>query len=142
MGTIHANTLDIGPGLHEKASYVVPVTAFGSEEQFLSSCANDVVVAAAAPVAVAVAVADASEELSWAALASAVFALLASTPVPAARPITAAESRAMMVHSTKTRTVQPHIVPFFFPSPAGFCDPLPSAAACGLGDVGSNWLLL
>lgn len=134
-----------GPGvdLHEKASYVVPVTAAGSEEQFLSSAAHDVLDAAAAsPVAVDVAVADARDELSSAALASAVFARLASTPVPAARPITAAESRAMIMHSTKTRTVQPHILPFFFPSPAEACDPPPSAAGWGLGDVGSGWLAL
>lgn len=108
----------------------MPVTADGSVEQFLSRSAHDVLDgAAASPVAVAVAEAEARDELSSATLASAVFARLASTPVPAASPITAAESRAMMVHSTNTRTVQPHIVPFFFfPPSAGPCAPAPSAA--------------
>lgn len=121
---------------------MVPVTALGSAEQFLSSWANDVLVAdAASPVAVPVAAAN--DEVSSATLSSAVFALLASTPVPAARPITAAERRAIMTQRTKTRVVQPHIVPFFFfpPSDEAGAGP-PTAAFCGLGDVGSSWLPL
>lgn len=121
---------------------MVPVTALGSAEQFLSSWANDVLVADAAPP-VAVAVAAAKDELSSATLPPAVLALLASTPVPAARPITAAERRATMTQSTKTIVAQPHIVPlvFFPPSDVAWAGP-PAAAFWGLGDVGSSWLPL
>ena len=51
------------------------------------------------------------EELSCASLVVASFARLASTPVPAASPITAADKRAMIHDRMKTRIVQPHIVP-------------------------------
>lgn len=52
------------------------------------------------------------DALSAASLASASLARCASTPVPAARPITAADSRPMMRESINTSVVQPHIVPF------------------------------
>lgn len=102
----------------------MPVTSSGFEEQLSSRPAYDVLVAVEEeavavedPVALDdVAVADASEELNCAALSSAVLALLASTPVPAARPMTAADKRAMMAHSTNSSTGQPHAVPFLFPT--------------------------
>lgn len=129
------------------------MTPSGFEEQLSSRSAYDVPVAVGeAVVAVAepdpdpldAAVADASEELSCATLASAVVALLASTPVPAARPMTAADKRAMMAHRTNSNTGQPHTVPFFLPAgPCGGTTP----AATGLvwywyGEVESSWLPL
>lgn len=63
--------------------------------------------------AVTVVVAAAPPALRAARLDSASFARLASTPVPAAKPITAADNNAMMAESMNTRSVQPQIVPFF-----------------------------
>lgn len=100
----------------------MPVTPSGFEEQLRSRASYEVLVAVeeavvAVPVAVAVAVADANEALSCATLRSASFAWLALTPVPAARPMTAAESSAMMAHRTNSNTGQPQRVPFLFPPP-------------------------
>jgi hypothetical protein len=102
----------------------VPVTPSGFEEQLWSRLVYEVlvaveeaVVAVPVAVAVAVAVADANEALSCATLRSASFAWLALTPVPAARPMTAADSSAMMAHRTNSNTGQPQRVPFFFPPP-------------------------
>lgn len=106
---------------HEKASYVVPVTPSAFDEHLSSTSEYDVLVAdVEEAVAVEVpdpedappVVADASEDLSCATVSSAVFALLASTPVPAARPMTAADKRATMMHRTNSSTEQPHTAPF------------------------------
>lgn len=43
-------------------------------------------------------------------LVTASFALLASIPVPAARPITAADNSAMIHDRTKVNRLQPHII--------------------------------
>lgn len=132
------------------------VTPSGFEEQLSSRDANDVLVAdeeAAVEDAVEEpppAVADASEELSRAALASAVLALLASTPVPAASPMTAADRRAMMAHRTSSNTEQPNaaLPPLFlFLGPAAAPAPAPAAVAgltwpCWRGEVVSSWLPL
>lgn len=101
--------------LQEKTSYVFPVTPSGLPEQSSSRAANDVLVAAADDaVTVTVAVADVLP-VARAKRSSAVFALLASTPVPAARPMTAADKRAMIAHKMNTKILQPQSLPFLFP---------------------------
>lgn len=69
------------------------------------------------PVDVGVAVVDTpgDDEVGWAEvyaanLLTASFALLASIPVPAASPITAADSSAMIHDRTKVNKLQPHII--------------------------------
>lgn len=57
----------------------------------------------------------AGELLIEANLASASFALLASTPVPAANPITAADRMAIITERTNTNTEHPHIFFCAFP---------------------------
>lgn len=117
--------------LHEKTSYVVPVTPSGLPEQLSSSDANDVLVAAAADVVVTVTVMTVEAEVAlpppvaWATRFSAVFALLASIPVPTASPMTAANNRTMMAHKTNTKMVQPQSLPFFLPLAAA--EPVPAA---------------
>lgn len=126
--------------LHEKTSYVVPVTPSGLPEQFSSIEAHDVLVA---PVAEAVTVAVATAEaVARAKRSSAVFALLASTPVPAARPTTAANNRAMMAHKMVTKTPQPQSPPFRLSPDAD--EPTPAAGVewYGRGETWSSWLAL
>lgn len=101
------------------------MTPSGLPEQLSSSDANDVLVAAAADVVVTVTVLTAEEEaeavaelappVACAKRFSAVFALLASIPVPAASPMTAASKRAMIAHRINTKMVQPQSLPFFLP---------------------------
>lgn len=111
------------------------MTSEGLLEQSSSNSANDVLVAVED---VTVTVAVAPDERSWSASACAVFALCASTPVPAARPMTAAERSAMMTLSTNTKAVHPHTVPLLLalwwsggPPP----DPSAGLEKNGRGDV-------
>lgn len=86
--------------------YTVLSTLVGSSEH-PSSITPTAVGRGTAPLVVALAITDA---FSAARLLAAVLARWASMPVAAARPITAAESSAMMHDRTKTRKLQPHIV--------------------------------
>ena len=98
--------------LHEKALYAVPLVPSGSLEQPLSIALNEVAVGVAVGAAdVADADADVLEAFSAASLAVASFARFASTPVPAASPMTAADSSAMMQDRMKTSVLHPHITP-------------------------------
>lgn len=116
----------------EKALYVVPVTPPGFPEQLSSMSANDVLVGTE-DVTVTVAAARDAEAL---ALASAALARCASTPVPAARPTTAAARMTMTTHSTNTRVVHPRMVPLFFfvlapsPPPGWSAPSSPAAVGC------------
>lgn len=122
--------------LQEKAKYCVPVTAEGSLEQLSSNCANDVLVDVED---VTVTVAVGRDERSWSASACAVFAMCASTPVPAARPMTAAERSAMTTLSTNTKAVHPHIVPLLLLAPWRSSGPrAPSTGPARNGD-GETW---
>lgn len=98
--------------IKEKELYVVPFTPEGFSEQLLSRSANEVLLDDA-EATVVVAVTVAGEEVMELSLASAEFALLASTPVPTASPTTAAARMAMMVDNMKTSAVHPHKRPLF-----------------------------
>lgn len=127
--------------LHEKTLYVVPETPSGLVEQSSSMSAHAVLDADGATVLVTVAVA-APEAVALARRLSALLALFASTPVPAARPTTAADNRAMMAHRIKTKALQPHSVRFRWPpgdeeAPAAVCEEW-----YGRGEIWSTWLAL
>lgn len=132
--------------LHEKAEYVVPVTPFGLPEQLLSKSANAVLVAApdddVVAVTVTVVVAELPPAVARARRSSAVLALLASTPVPAARPITAADNRAMMVHKMTTKTPQPQNLPFLLFPDGDMPIPALGGEWYGRGETWSSWLAL
>lgn len=104
------NGAQIQPNALQSEEYVVPLTPLGLDVQFLSSALKDVAVALGA---VTVVVAAAPPALNAARLDSASFARLASTPVPAANPITAADSNAIINESMKTNVEHPHIVLLF-----------------------------
>lgn len=89
----------------------MPLTPLGLSEHPPSSLLKGVAVGAEA-VTVLVAVAADPDVLSAASLLVASFALFASTPVPAARPITAADNMAMMQERTKTSRLHPQSTPF------------------------------
>ena len=84
---------------------MVPVTAFSLAEQPASMAEMGAIV----PVGAA-ATKEAFRAATWAAASLAWFA---SMPVAAARPMTAAESMAMMTARRKTRRLQPHTRCFF-----------------------------
>lgn len=88
-------------------------------------------------MAVPVFVAAAKALLRELTLASATLALLASTPVPAASPMTAAAKTAMMAHSTTTSAPHPHRAPpFFFLLPTA---PAPDGLSPGCAPVVLVW---
>lgn len=96
--------------------YVCPVVVSSLLEQLLEMEANPVAVAEEL-AAVTVTVVDGcvlAEASRAASLSSASFARFASTPVPAARPMTAAANTAMMMERMKTRNVQPQTVFLLF----------------------------
>jgi hypothetical protein len=89
----------------------VPLTPSGLLEHPLSISLNEVALGTTV-VTVLVGAADDIEALSAASLFVASLARFASTPVPAARPMTAADSRAMMQERMKTSRLHPQITPF------------------------------
>jgi hypothetical protein len=96
--------------LHWEEEYVVPVMPSGLLEQPLSRSLNAVVVGLGVPEDVLVGF-EAIDELKAASLVSALLARFASTPVPAASPMTAADRRPMMQESMNTSRLHPHITP-------------------------------
>lgn len=105
----------MGGCLHSEEEYVVPVMPSGSLEQPLSRSLKAVAVGLDVPedvlVGSVVGVAEAIDELKAASLVSALLARFASTPVPAASPMTAADRRPMMQESINTSRLHPHITP-------------------------------
>lgn len=85
--------------------YTVPSTASGFSEQ-----PSSITVTAVGDAVGVLASAAVTEALMAARLDEALLARWASTPVAAASPITAADSRAMMHDRMKTRRLQPNIV--------------------------------
>jgi hypothetical protein len=112
--------------------YVWPVVVCPGFEQLFVRDAKPVGVAdGTEPVTVTVLVAGFAliEALSAASFVSASFARFASTPVPAARPITAAANTPMVMERMKTRNVHPQIIPL---------DLFPGAAATDSGPRGPS----
>ena len=90
--------------------YVVPVTLPELLEQFLSKASKFVAVEVGDG---ALRVSDASDELAAASLCSASFALLDTTPVPAASPMTVMDRTAMIIDRMSTSPVHPQKFRFF-----------------------------
>lgn len=99
---------------------MVPVTPAEFVEHPLSIALESVDVG---PGAVTVTVAG--EALSAAKRASASFARLASTPVPAAKPMTAVDKRAMIMDRINTSTEHPNIRCGALPCSDGSIGPYP-----------------
>lgn len=98
--------------------YVVPVTDFEFDVQFRSiEFRRSAVEVGLEAVLVEVAVADFMADR----LDSASFARLASIPVPAASPMTAADNNATIIERMNTNRVQPQMVPFLDRSPGSDC---------------------
>lgn len=107
-----------------------------------------VAVEAPVPVAATVTVDVGTAERKDLTCASAMFALLASTPVPAASPTTATKSTATAAISAATRGAKPHMRPFLLPparafSSGGWAWPAGPVLAKGKrGEAWSAWLPL
>lgn len=117
--------------------YPVPLVPSGSFVHPLSISLKEVAVGAPATVVVLVgAAADDAVAFSAASLFVAMLALLASTPVPAASPMTAADSSAMMQDNMNTSRLHPQSTPFdlLVDGSAAGCWEYVEAAA-GYGDV-------
>lgn len=96
--------------IHENELYTVPVVPSALSEHPLSRSLNEgLAVALAVTVTVLVGPAAASEAFRLANLFVASFARFASTPVPAASPMTATDKRATMQESMNTSMLHPHI---------------------------------
>ena len=116
-----------------KEVYTVLLTLSGLLEQPSSMTAAAVAVAAGAVLAVA----EATEALRATRLEDALFARCASTPVAAARPITAAERKAMMHERMKTSRLQPSIL--LSPAPGLASGGLVVGCACPLKGDATVW---